>query len=66
MRADLDKARLITAEAIAHAFGLNPKSYRAALRRESFDWHGRYDPWLVSPGSPEQQQLLRVAEQMRR
>jgi hypothetical protein len=66
VKADLDKARLTTAEAIADAFGLNPKSYRAALRRQGFDWHAHGDLWMVSPGSAEQQQMLRVAERMQR
>ena len=62
----MDKSRLTTAEAIADAYGLNPKSYRAALRREAFGWHDHHEQWLVSPGSEEQQAMIAVAERMRR
>lgn len=61
----MDRSRLTTAIAIAEAFGLNQKSYRAALRREGFAWHERGKLWLVSPGSVEQKDMLRVAERMR-
>ena len=60
----MDKSRLTTAEAIAHAFGLNPKSYRAALRRQEFDWHNQCARWEVSPGSTEQSAMIAVAERM--
>ena len=60
----MDRSRLTTAEAIADAFNLNPKSYRAALRREHFDWHQRGEQWLVSPGSEEQQVMIALAERM--
>ena len=60
----MDKSCLMTAEAIADAFGLNPKSYRAGLRREGFGWHEHGERWLVSPGSEEQRAMLAVAERM--
>jgi septal ring factor EnvC (AmiA/AmiB activator) len=56
--------RLTTAEAIAAAYDLNPKSYRAALRRAGLAWHQPNQPWMVMPGSPEQSDMLRVAEAM--
>ncbi|HEX5477295.1 MAG TPA: hypothetical protein VFX09_05525 [Burkholderiales bacterium] len=62
----MDRSRLSTAIAVAEAFGLDPKSYRAALRREALAWHKHGEPWLVSPGSPEQSDMLRVAERMAR
>jgi UDP-N-acetylmuramyl pentapeptide synthase len=62
----MDRSQLTTAEAIADAFNLNPKSYRAALRRERFDWHDHYERWLVSPGSEEQRAMIAVAERMSR
>ena len=55
---------LTTAGAIATEFRLNPKSYRAELRREFPSWHEHGSRWLVSPGSDEQRQMLRVAERM--
>ena len=61
----MDRSRLTTAIAFADQFGLDPKSYRAALRREGFAWHAHGEPWLVPPGSPEQRDMLRVAEGMR-
>ena len=61
----MDRSRLTTAETIAEAFGLNAKSYRAALRRESFEWHEYRTAWLVSPGSSEQRDMLRVAQRMK-
>ena len=60
----MDKSRLTTAEAIADAFNLNPKTYRAALRRERFGWHRHGERWLVSAGSDEQRAMIAVAERM--
>ena len=60
----MDRSRLTTAIAIADQFGIDPKSYRAALRREGFAWHVHGAPWLVSPGSDEQPGILRVAARM--
>lgn len=62
----VDKSRLTTVEAIAGAYRLNPKSYRAALRREGFGWHEHHERWLVSPGSDEQRAMITVAERMSR
>ena len=59
----MDRSRLTTAEAVAEAFGLNAKSYRAALRREAFRWHAIHDRWIVSPGSTEQADMLRIASE---
>ena len=60
----MDKSRLTTAEAIADAYQLNAKSFRAALRREAFAWHRHGERWLVSPGSAEQRAMIAVAERM--
>ena len=60
----MNRSRLTTAIVIAEAFGLDPKSYRAALRREHFAWHEHGERWLVSPGSAEQEDMLRVAERL--
>ena len=62
----MNRSRLTTAEAIAAAFDLNPKSYRAKLRGEQFDWHERHARWDVSPGSAEQHAMIAVAERMKR
>jgi hypothetical protein len=61
----MDRSRLSTAIAIADAFGLDPKTYRAALRREGLAWHEHGTAWLVSPGSAEQGDMLRVAQRMK-
>lgn len=61
---EMDRSRLTTAIAIADAFGLDPKSYRAALRRRGLYWHEHNERWLVSAGSPEQADMLGVARQM--
>lgn len=62
----MDLSKLTTAEAIADAYGLEPKSYRAALRREQFPWHQKNELWLVSPGSSEQRAMISVAERLTR
>ena len=52
------------AEAIAAQFGLDAKSYRSALRRERLAWHAPHGRWIVSPGSAEQADMIRVAQAM--
>lgn len=61
----MDASRLTTAGAIADHFGLDAKSYRARLRREALAWHAPGERWIVSPGSPEQHDMLRLARAMR-
>lgn len=49
---------------IARQYGLNPKTFRAALRAEKFPWHEHYARWNPPEGSPEHQDMVRVAERM--
>ena len=50
-----------TAEELAARYSLNPKSFRARLRRENFAWHRHGEPWRVAQGSKEEDALLKVA-----
>lgn len=63
-RAGLRADRLTTAEEIAQAFGLNPKSYRARLRDADLRWHQAHARWEVEPASPQQSDMLAVAQEM--
>ena len=63
--APLGKSRLVTAEAIALEYGLNPKSYRSRLREARLGWHEANARWEVDPASAEQKDMLTVAEEMR-
>lgn len=62
----VDFSRLTMAISIADTFGLNHKSYRAALRRKAPDWHDKNQLWLVSPGSEEQRFMIDLATKMAR
>lgn len=57
--------KLVTAEDIARHYGLNPRSYRAALRSAGLGWHEKNKPWKAAPASPEQRDMLEVAEGLR-
>ncbi len=59
------KHRLVTAEQIAHEYGLSAKSYRARLREARLDWHDANARWEVEPASAEQSDMLSVAEAMK-
>jgi hypothetical protein len=62
---EIPARKLVTAEEIARAYGLNPKSYRHELRAAGLQWHDRHQPWEVTPASPEQRDMLAIAERMR-
>ncbi|HEY5721077.1 MAG TPA: helix-turn-helix transcriptional regulator [Allosphingosinicella sp.] len=59
-------ARKVTAEEIAKRYGLNPKSYRAALREEQLPWHHKHERWTVEPDSPEEARMLSIARKLSR
>lgn len=58
-----DVGLLDTAEAIAAHFELNPKSYRQRLR-EGIAWYRKPQVWTFSPGSPEWNDMIAIAEKM--
>lgn len=43
--------RTVTAAEIARAAGIDPKTFRAALRRANLNWHAHYEKWEVPFGS---------------
>jgi transcriptional regulator with XRE-family HTH domain len=56
--------RTVTAEEIAGLYGLNPKSYRAALRKERLPWHDKHQRWTVETGSPEEAEMISIARKV--
>ena len=56
--------RMEGAPAIADHFGLDPKQYRAALRKRHFAWHEHWGSWDVPHGSNEWQDMIAVAEEI--
>jgi hypothetical protein len=50
----------VTAQGMASEAGVSPKTFRAALRREEFDWHAPSDLWTVLRGSREHEAMQRV------
>lgn len=49
---------------IARRYGLDPKSFRGALRKKKFAWHDLWGSWDVPRGSAEWQQMVAVAEDL--
>ena len=49
-----------SAAEMARAAGLDPKAFRQTLRDENLPWHTHNDPWIVSVGSPEHEDMQRV------
>jgi hypothetical protein len=45
---------------MARAAGIDPKTFRQALRDENLPWHGHNDPWDVFVGSPKHKDMQRV------
>ena len=45
---------------MARLAGVDPKTFRAALRRENFVWHSHNGSWTVLAGSQEHEDLERV------
>jgi len=53
-------ASITTAAEMASLRGIDPKRFRAALRRAGLPWHSHNGRWEVSVGSAEHQDLVRV------
>lgn len=52
--------RTVTAAEIARAAGIDPKTFRAALRRANLNWHAHYEKWEVPFGSAEHHDMSDV------
>lgn len=52
--------RTVTAAEIARAAGIDPKTFRAALRRANLIWHAYYEKWEVPFGSAEHRDMSDV------
>ena len=55
---------MTTAIEMARAAGIDPKAFRAALRREGLRWHAKFQPWTVQEGSAEHSQMMNVLRRM--
>lgn len=51
---------VVSAAEMARLAGVDPKTFRAALRRENLDWHTHNGSWTVTAGSPQHANLRRV------
>ncbi|MGD9508273.1 MAG: hypothetical protein AB7I59_11330 [Geminicoccaceae bacterium] len=49
-----------TAAEMARLHGIDPKRFRAALRRAGLQWHSHNERWEVGIGSPERQDMERI------
>jgi len=58
------KMAMTTAEEMAKQAGVNPKTFRQALREEGFHWHGHYDRWTVAIGSEQHKEMERVLRKL--
>ncbi|MFH1518044.1 MAG: hypothetical protein ABIH17_09225 [Pseudomonadota bacterium] len=56
--------RLFTAVGMARAKGIDPKRFRAALRKQRFSWHRHNEAWTVSENSPEHHQMVAVLREL--
>lgn len=52
--------RTVTAAELARAAGIDPKTFRAALRRANLNWHAHYERWEVPFGSAEHRDMSDV------
>lgn len=52
--------RTVTAAEIARAAGIDPKTFRAALRRANLNWHAHYEKWEVPFSSAEHRDMSDV------
>ncbi|WP_202820862.1 hypothetical protein [Rhizorhabdus dicambivorans] len=52
--------RTVTAAEIARTAGIDPKTFRAALRRANLKWHAHYERWEVPFGSAEHHDMSDV------
>jgi hypothetical protein len=51
---------LITANDMADAAGVNPKTFRQALRAANLSWHSHFSRWEAEVDSPEHEDMRRV------
>jgi hypothetical protein len=56
----------VTAVELAREAGIDPKTFRAALRRERFPWHRHNASWTALRGSPQHENMLRVLSRLNR
>ena len=61
----LYEADMITAVGMAKEAGVDPKAFRAELRRARLPWHHHQDRWSVRKNSPNHQDMLRVLAGLR-
>ena len=59
----VDEPRVTAAE-MAREAGVNPNTFRAALRAANLSWHRDSEPWTVVRDSPEHQDMIRVLEEL--
>ncbi len=55
---------MTTAEEMAKQAGVNPRTFRQALRKERFAWHAHYDCWTVAIGNDEHAAMQRVLRKL--
>jgi hypothetical protein len=55
---------MVTAVEMAEEAGVNPKVFRAALRKEYFRWHLRDARWTVEKDSLEHEDMRRVLQSL--
>jgi hypothetical protein len=55
-----------TAVEMAKKAGVDPQTFRQALRNENFPWHNHNDRWTVEIGSEHYTAMKKVLEQMSR
>lgn len=53
-------ALTVTAAEMARTAGIDPKTFRAALRRANLKWHSHYEKWEVPFGSAEHHDMSEV------
>lgn len=54
-----------SAAEMARQYDIAPKSFRQALRAENLSWHEWNARWNPPDGSPEHDDMIRVAERLR-
>jgi hypothetical protein len=52
--------QVTTAAFMARSVGIDPKTFRAALRRQHFSWHPHDSDWTVEIGSDHHRQMIAV------
>jgi hypothetical protein len=60
MKGQLVSNKIVTAVEMADAVGVDPKTFRQALRDQHFSWHRHNERWEVEEGSAEHQDMRHV------